>query len=161
MGLDASSADSSKGPKYLYPTGISDGTFEGNWYGRKIPEQCDNGGNLMADYAHGCDRLCQVMAGWDCYHYFKEFETAGYEVPIYASKCEPQAASHEWRRRLEELGLANETGEPALIDPLLLHESRRILDHVDVSTYFYGVCTNNNDFELNHLIFHPKLGLNG
>jgi hypothetical protein len=93
----------------------------------------------MSDYAHGCDRLCQVMTDWECYHYFKEFEANLFEVPIYASKCEPTAANEDWRRRLRE-----EHPMPKLSEPIpeemkekpgeTVQDKRRRLDHENVTT---------------------------
>jgi hypothetical protein len=129
-----------------------------SWYHRKIPELCDNGGNLKEAYAHGCDRLCQPMAGWTCYHYFKEFEAdPHYEVPVYASKCEDNdeiAGTNILRRRLQETSNAN-------YSKAMKGRRGRRLDHLNVKTFAQSLPTNNFDFSLNHIVLHPKVGLNG
>lgn len=108
----------------------------------------------MSEYAHGCDRLCQPMTGWSCYHYFKEFEASPhYEVPVYASKCEndDEIANTDILRRLQETSSKNYAR--AL--------KGRNLDHEDHTTYAQSLPTNTFSFSLNHLVMHPKVGLNG
>ena len=75
--------------------------YEQNYAGRMITEECDNGG----DEEHGCDRLCQVMDGWQCFDYYHYL--LGVEVPYFTSICEevPDDPSQHWileerRRRL-------------------------------------------------------------
>ena len=60
---------------------------------RKVIETCDNG--HYPDKAHGCDRMCQVMTGWQCRHFYKRLDP--YEVPVYGSRCQ-QDATAAWRR---------------------------------------------------------------
>jgi hypothetical protein len=93
------------------------------------------------------------MTGWTCYHYFKEFEASPhYEVPVYASKCEDddEIANTDILRRLEETNKAN-----------YKRALRRRLDHTDHTTYAQSLPTNTFAFALNHLVMHPKVGLNG
>jgi hypothetical protein len=167
MGLDTESTDT-HGPKFEWLKDIGAGVAN-TWYHRKIPELCDNGGNLDTEYAHGCDRLCQTMTDFTCYHYFKEFEnefgytgesfTASnhYEVPVYASKCENDdeiSNTNILRRRLAKTSKANHTRA--------LRELRgRKLDHLDQKTFAQKLPTNTFSFALNHLVLHPKVGLNG
>jgi len=53
-----------------------------NYSARIISEQCDNGG----DTEHGCDRLCQIMDGWECFHYYHNL--IGLELPLFTSICQ-------------------------------------------------------------------------
>jgi hypothetical protein len=157
MGLDTESTNT-HGPKFEWLLDVGVGVAN-TWYHRKIPELCDNGGNLMAEYAHGCDRLCQPMTGWTCYHYFKEFEASPhYEVPVYASKCENDdeiaATPSILRRRLEETSKANYARA-------LKGLAGRRLDHLDQKTFAQALPTNTFAFAMNHLVLHPKVGLNG
>jgi hypothetical protein len=97
------------------------------------------------------------MTDWTCYHYFKEFEASPhYEVPVYASKCEhdDEISNSHILRRLQDTSRTN-------LKRALRSSNRRKLDHVHIKTYAQSLPTNTFAFSLNHLVLHPKVGLNG
>lgn len=49
---------------------------------RLLEEFCDNGG----DEDHGCDRLCRIVDGWECFNYYHHL--LGLENPFYTSICQ-------------------------------------------------------------------------
>lgn len=51
---------------------------------RIADEECDNGG--FTD--QGCDRMCKVVKGWKCYHYYHHIVTV--ELPYFTSICEEE-----------------------------------------------------------------------
>lgn len=55
--------------------------WEDEYSMRLVDEMCDNGG----DTTHGCDRLCQVVLGWECFHYYHHI--VGVELPYFSSIC--------------------------------------------------------------------------
>lgn len=85
------------------------GTYSGTWIitgytpywtteysSRILEEECDTGGEKSihddgVEYYHGCDRLCRVMSGWECFHYYHHI--VGVELPYFTSICDETEAS--------------------------------------------------------------------
>lgn len=86
-----------------------------------LTEQCDNGG----DEDHGCDRLCQIVDGWECFHYFHHLTSV--ETPHFTSICQEIAYPTLERRRLS----------PGDFD-----KQGRLLHHLPRKTYLFKLPDN-------------------
>ena len=109
---------------------------------RIIDEQCDNGG----DEAHGCDRLCQIVTGWECFHYYHHI--VGVETPYFTSICQETAYPTLSARRLS---------------PSDFDRNGRLLSHLPRKAYLYKLPANTHDMRSGKhtLKLDPKNGLNG
>jgi hypothetical protein len=108
---------------------------------RIIDEQCDNGG----DEDHGCDRLCQIVSGWECFHYYHHI--LGVETPYFTSICQETAYKTLSRR----------------LSPDDFDREGRFLSHKPRKAYLYKLPTNTHEMRAGKhtLKLDPKNGLNG
>jgi len=109
-----------------------------------LTEECDNGG----DHDHGCDRLCRIVDGWECWHYYHHL--VGLETPYFTSVCsEKDYPDLDYSRRLSP-------------DDFDKH-GRRKLHHLPRKAYLVHLPDNNHVMRASKhtLMFEPKSGLNG
>lgn len=113
---------------------------------RILDEYCDNGG----DEEHGCDRLCNIMPGWECFNYYHHL--VGLESPYFTSICQeiayPTLDPDVDRRRLS---------------PQDFDKNGRRLHHSPRKAYLMQLPTNLHEMRTGKhtLKFDPKMGLNG
>lgn len=143
-GAGATTATATAGIQYW-----ADGV--GNALGpRRLPEQCDNGGLTL----HGCTRLCQVAAGYECRHWLRSVGT--WEIPVFGSRCELKSPAYSWatwsdrRRRLAGEDFGDRYG---------VHG--RLLAHRPITTALRKLPANSAVWEKNALVLYRKAGLNG
>lgn len=125
--------------------------WEDEYKARMITEECDNGG----DTDHGCDRLCQIVDGWECFHYYHHITP---EMPLFTSICQEiayptlpgryNAAGEEYRRRLT---------------PEDFDSEGRLLHHLPRKAYLFRLPNNYHEMHPSKhtLYFNEKKGLNG
>lgn len=111
---------------------------------RMLSEQCDNGG----DTDHGCDRLCQIVPGWECFHYYHHIVSM--EEPYFTSIC--QETAHPWLERRRRR-----------LSPEDFDHKGRMLHHLPRKAYFYQLPLNEHAMRVGKhtLMFNEKEGLNG
>lgn len=112
-----------------------------NYAGRILSEECDNGG----DTEHGCDYLCRVMPGWECFHYYHHL--LGLELPIFTSICQEKDLKTLSRR----------------LSPEDFDEKGRILHDMPRRTQYYTLPDNAHEMRPGkHTPYlSAKKGLNG
>lgn len=108
---------------------------------RMVTEQCDNGG----DEDHGCDSMCQIEDGWECFHYYHHILP---EEPFFTSICQEVDYPTLSRRRLS---------------PDDFDRKGRLLHHLPRKAYVYRLPDNYSEMrpDKHTLYFNEKKGLNG
>jgi len=100
-----------------------------------LTEECDNGG----DEDHGCDRLCQIVDGWECFHYYHHLVG---EEPFFTSICQETAYPTLSRR----------------LSPEDFDEKGRLLSHLPRKAYLFKLPENAHNMRPSKhtLYFDPK-----
>lgn len=143
---------------------------------RILTEECDNGSNnydidpndSTKKLYHGCDRLCKVMPGWTCYHYYHHM--VGSEFPYFTSICDeddPEYTQIDTDRAVTDPITAEALGTPPSrrrrLSPADFDSHGRILHDMPRRTYLFRLPYNTHEMRVGKstLKWEPKHGLNG
>lgn len=126
---------------------------------RILDEECDNGG----DEDHGCDRLCRIVSGWECFNYYHHLLSL--ESPLFTSKC--QEIDKTITVNGIEIEMQHSVMDPDVdrrrLTPEDFDKHGRRLDHMPRRAYLITLPSNTHEMRpgKHTLKFDPKGSLNG
>lgn len=135
--------------------------WETEYSDRILVEECDNGG----DEEHGCDRLCKIVSGWECFHYYHHL--VGVELPYFTSIC--QEIDKEYTDPDTQITVSkqhsvlNPDVDRRRLSPSDFDKQGRRLNHMPRRAYLINLPSNLHEMRTGKhtLKFDPKMGLNG